>query len=156
MAGAALAGTSCARRRPILAKLMEPTIVMPSILTSSMAWRPRRAATNPCGNYREKANNDQAERDRRGTFCEEVGGGGHWARALEFQPTGGELRGHADSNAKEGGPDEAEASVASEHVFRDVDIASEGIAVGDAEEYVCEHEQENRWWRAKMIWCASV
>ena len=36
VAGAAFAGTSSASRRPMLAKLMEPTMVIPNILISSV------------------------------------------------------------------------------------------------------------------------
>ena len=105
----------------MLAKLMEPTMVMPSILTSSMdvsETPPKVVAIDG-----ENADDDEAEGDRGGALCEEVRGSGHRAGALEFEPAGGELSGQADTDAEERGADEAEAGIAAEHVFRDVDIA---------------------------------
>ena len=121
----------------MLAKLMEPTMVMPSILVSSV--RVRGDAAERDGDRGEDADDDEAEGDGGGTFCEEVGGGGHGAGAFEFQPAGGEFSGEADADAEERGADEAEAGVAAEHVLRDRHVPAMALRFDDAEEAV-EHD----------------
>ena len=56
-------------------------------------------------------------------FGEEIGQRRHGARALHLQPAGVDLGCHADADAEQRRTDEAEAGVAAQHVFGDLDVA---------------------------------
>jgi hypothetical protein len=49
----------------------------------------------------EDGDDDEAEGDCGGAFGEEVGRDGHGACAFEFEPSGGEIGGEADTDAEE-------------------------------------------------------
>ncbi len=121
MPGAAFAGTSRARNKPIVANGIAPQIVMPISFTTSIALICTPASVTPEGH--QQGHDDHAEGNCTEQLRQQIRHRRHRAGLLHLQPSVCALVGQTHADAEQRCADQAEAAVAGQQVLGEVEIA---------------------------------